>query len=162
MENKILIPILTIALPLIGAVVGYFIKHSIEKKKELLTEVTKERREHYQKFIDLIMDVFMNAKTEDHLESKIVIQKLYDFNKKYILYASPKVIKATSNYFQYLYSKSGETDQLDPRIHIEKLSKIIIEMRTDIGLSNKSLGKNGKKLLRSLITDFDKIMIGKS
>ena len=58
------IAILTIVLPLIGAGIGYFFKQGIEKKKDLLSEVTKERRQLYQQFVNLIVDLFAAIKTD--------------------------------------------------------------------------------------------------
>jgi len=158
MDVKILIPILAVVLPLIGAGVGYLIKQSIEKKKELITEVTKERRELYQQFVDLIIDIFSGTKTGKQSKDGELLKKLYGFYKKYVLYASPEVINSFSDYFQYLYSAGGETDKLDHKTHFTKLTRIMLEMRKDLGLPNKNLGKNGENLFRALITDFDRIM----
>ncbi len=152
----ITIPLLTIIFPIIGGVIGYFIKASLDKKKDLISEVTKERRELYQKFIDLVIDIFKGTKT-NHNQDKQFVSKLYDFYKKYVLYASPEVINSFSDYFQYLYS-SNEENPLDHKIHFKKLTKIMISMRSDLGLSNNNLGVNGEKLLRALLTDFDRIM----
>lgn len=158
MELKIIIPILSVLLPLIGAGIGYLIKQSIEKKKELLTEVTRERRDLYQKFIDLVIDIFSETKRGNQNKEKELFKKLYGFYKKYILYASPEVINSFSDYFQYLYSAGEKSDKLNHKMHFTKLSRIMFEMRKDLGLSNKELGKNGENLFRALITDFDSIM----
>ncbi|WP_224996914.1 hypothetical protein [Cesiribacter sp. SM1] len=158
MESNLLIPLLTIVLPLLGAGAGYLIKENIEKKKDLLNEVNKERRELYQQFVDLIIDVFSGTKTGKQNKDIQLIQKLFVFYKKYVLYASPEVINSFSDYFQYLYSADGQTGVLDHKIHFRKLSRIMFEMRKDLGLSNKNLGKDGEKLFRALITDFDKVM----
>lgn len=158
MDLNILIPILTVVLPLIGAAVGYLFKHNIERKKELLSEVTNERRQLYQKFVDLIIDIFRNTKTGTEESQESNIEKLFGFYKKYVLYASPGVINAFSNYFQYLYQQDGELESVSIKENFMKLTNILIEMRKDLGLSNKKLGTNGERLFRALITDYDKIM----
>jgi hypothetical protein len=79
-------------------------------------------------------------------------------DKKYILYASPRVINTFSDYFQYLYSINESSNKTESLVHFKKLSRIMIEMRKDLGLSNKNLGKDGVKLFRALITDFDRIL----
>ena len=112
----------------------------------------------YQQFIDLIMDLFSGTKTGTQNKNVDLLKKLYGFYKKYILYASPEVINSFSDYFQYLYASTGETERLDHKIHFAKLSRIMLEMRKDLGLSNKDLGKNGENLFRALIIDFDKMI----
>ena len=43
---------------------------------------------------------------------------------------------------------------------LELLSKIMYEMRRDLGLENKGLGKDGNHLLRAMFSDFEKTMNG--
>ncbi|GHT68675.1 hypothetical protein AGMMS50239_34250 [Bacteroidia bacterium] len=156
--NNTIITILTITLPIIGGGFGYFIKHFIDKKRELSTEVTKERRELYQQFVNLIIDIFSANKTGKKQADNQLLSKLFDFYKKYVLYASPDVINNFSDYFQYLYSANDATETLDNNIHFRKLSKILKAMRADLGLSNKDLGNDGEKIFKALISDFDKII----
>ena len=155
---NLIITILTVTLPVIGGIAGYFIKHNIDKKRELLSEVTKERRELYQDFVNLIIDIFSRTKTGKNQTEPQIMSKLFDFYKKYVLYGSPEVINNFSDYFQHLYSSNGESNTHDPNIHFRKLSRIMKAMRTDLGLSNKNLGDDGERLFRALITDFDKLI----
>lgn len=156
MKPELLNTLLTISLPIIGAGIGFFIKHIIEKKKDLYSQVTIERRELYQHFVNLIIDLFSASKTGKSQPDRQVLNKLYEFYKKYVLYASPGVINAFSDYFQYLYLVNADDEKSDIIMHFRKLSKIMVEMRKDLGLSNKKLGTDGEKLFRALITDFDK------
>ena len=156
MKPELLNTLLTILLPIIGAGIGFFIKHIIEKKKDLYSQVTIERRELYQQFINLIIDLFSASKTGKSLPDRLTLNKLYEFYKKYVLYASPGVINSFSDYFQYLYLTNNNDEKSDIILHFRKLSRIMIEMRKDLGLSNKKLGTDGERLFRALITDFDK------
>ncbi|MCD4713060.1 MAG: hypothetical protein K8R73_07250 [Clostridiales bacterium] len=158
MNLKILIPILTIFLPLLGALVGYIIRHNLDKKKELASEINKERRELYQQFVNLIIDIFSSIKTGEQFVDKDLINKLFGFYKKYVLFASPGVINAYSDYFQFLYAAQGNSENVEPKKHIYTLSKIMYEMRKDLGLKNRKLGDNGINLFRAMLTDFDKMM----
>ncbi len=159
MENtNLIITISTITLPIIGGAVGYFIKHNIDKKRELLSEVIKERRELYQHFVNLVIDIFSGSKTGKKQPDKLLLTKLFDFYKKYVLYASPEVINYFSDYFQYLYLANEETNTLDHNLHFRKLRRIMKAMRADLGLSNKKLGDDGEKIFRALITDFDELI----
>ncbi|MDM1408688.1 hypothetical protein [Myroides sp. DF42-4-2] len=150
--------LLSIVLPILGVFLGYFIKSYIDKKQALLSEVSKERREHYQGFVDLIIDIFNNIKQGDTPNDHELVGKLFSFYKKYILYASPKVINSFSDYFQYLYSCNDGGVTMDTNIQFRKLSTIMKAMRADLGLSNKNLGRDGEKIFRALIKDFDTII----
>lgn len=157
----IMTPIIVVVISLLFTGIGYLIRRNIEKKESILNEVTKERRAIYQQFIDLIIDAFTIVKTGKPSTEPDLINKLHNFYKKYILYASPKVIKSFSDFFQYQYSLD-EQNKPDTKIQLAKLTKIMIDMREDLGLSNKKLDENGEELLRGIINDFDKIMkIGK-
>lgn len=156
MDNSIM-TLLTIILPLLGGGVGYFINHQLEKKRKLQSRVTNERRELYQRFVDFVIDILRNTKTNSQQDEPEMIDTLFNFYKKYVLYASPQVINSYSDYFQYLYKLNEEGGKMDNRIHFQKLTRIIKAMRTDLGLTNKKLGKDGEMIFRALITDFDKI-----
>ena len=158
MNSDVIIPTMGIVLPLLGGGAGYLIRHIIEKRKELQNEVTKERRELYQQFIDLVIDIFGSSKIGRENSEMDLIQKLYTFYKKYVLYASPDVINSFSDYFQFLYANEDNSDLNKLKNHFRKLTKIMYDMRVDLGLSNRHLGKNGEKLFRALISDYDKIM----
>ncbi len=158
MDNTLLITLLTIILPLFGAGVGYLVKHSIDKKKELASEVNKARRDLYQDFVNLIVDIFVATKLKDKNKNSTNqeknLQKIYEFYKVYILYASPKVINAFADYFQMLYKGREATSTKDQLL---LLTNIMAEMRKDLGLKNNNLGRNGGNLMRAIITDFDSI-----
>jgi hypothetical protein len=148
-----IITLMTITLPLIGAGLGYLIKSQFEKKKELNNELNKQRREIYQSFVNLIIDIFANTKLKKNTSDQN-LKQLFEFYKKYVLFASPNVIKAFSDYFQYLYNPEKEEEL---SLHLSLITRIMFEMRKDIGLENRGLGENGEMLMRALITDFDKI-----
>jgi len=149
--------LMTILLTIIAGGLGYLVRYFVEKRKELLSEVNKERRELYQKFINLVVDLIKGSKNEKRIQDK-TITELFEFYKKYILYASPKVINRFSDYFQFLYSQKENRDSENTRIHFSKLTAIMIAMRSDLGLKNYNLGKDGVNIMRALLTDFDKIM----
>lgn len=157
MDTTLIITLLTIVLPLLGAGVGFLLKHNIERQKDLMSEVTKTRRELYQQFVDLIIEIFENSKSGRQQPEKQLMSKLYTFYKKYVLYASPQVINSYADYFQYLYNHDT-SNTMDLAVHFKKLTRILAAMRRDLGLKNNNLGKDGERLFRALITDFDKIM----
>ncbi|KGO87476.1 hypothetical protein Q765_07375 [Flavobacterium rivuli WB 3.3-2 = DSM 21788] len=154
MNTNTIITLLSIFLPLIGAAIGYLFKYSIEKKKEITNEITKERRILYQQYVNLVIDIFADSKIGKAKTTANLMKELYDFYKKYVLYASPSVIKAFSNYFQHIYKPN---ENADTKKTLEFMTKIMVEMRKDLGLKNDGLGGNGEMLMRALITDYDTI-----
>ena len=153
MESKYI----AILLPIIGAGIGYYFKHLIEKRRELLSEVTKERRELYQKFINLVVDILESVKKGEKNEVNF-LSELYGFYKKYILYASPQVINRFADYIQFLYVQNMTSENKNLKLQFRKLTAIMTAMRKDLGLKNNKLGKDGINILRALITDFDETM----
>jgi len=152
--ENLLIALLTILLPLIGGAIGYLYKQGIDKKKELQSEVNRERRDIYQQFVNLIIDIFSETKIGKEVQNEEILSKFFEFYKKYILYASPDVINSFAEYLQSVYNQEQNKDT---SFSIRMLSTIMLKMRKDLGLSNSSLGKDGEKLFRALITDFDKV-----
>ena len=139
-------------LPIIGGFIGYFIKYFLDRQKDFTSEIDRERRKHYQDFIDLIINLFETTKNKADETIPLDFQsKLYNFYKKYMLYASPNVINNFSNLFQYIYTQEGEGNELNSREILTKLSKVIKAMRSDLGLSNKGLGKNGENIFKAII-----------
>ncbi len=159
MKEQALITLVTILLPLIGGGIGFLFKRYLDKQKELFNEVAKERRQSYQDFINLIIDIFSadkiggkTLKTEDH------VAKLYQFYKKNILFAPPKIVNAFGDYMQYLYTLEKNEDPKRYQVHILKLTRVMKEMRHDLGLTNTDLGEGGERLMRAMIKDFDQLM----
>ncbi len=156
MDNST-ITFVTVILPLIGGGFGYFIKHQLEKKKKFQSKITDERRELYQQFVDFVIDILRNTKSNSKLNESDILNTLFNFYKKYVLYASPEVINTYSDYFQYLYKLNELNSKIDTKTHIQKLTRVIKAMRKDLGLTNKNLGNDGEMIFRALFTDFDEI-----
>ena len=117
--------LISIILPLIGAGIGYMTKHYIEKRKEIQSEVTKERRTLYQQFINLVIDLFSGIKAGNDIEDSKTLTQLYEFYKKYILYASPEVILDFSDFFQIIYKENSGKIPVNHFDKIKKLTKIM-------------------------------------
>jgi hypothetical protein len=142
------ITFLTIILPLIGAAVGYFVRQYFDKRKELLGEVNIERRIIYQSFINLIITLFEEIEPTNYNKFRI---DLNDFYKKYVLYASPGVISSLSDFIQLINQNDKEHVKQN---YFSSLTKIILEMRRDLGLGNKNLGKKGEVILKAIIHNY--------
>ncbi|AWA31031.1 hypothetical protein HYN48_13590 [Flavobacterium magnum] len=155
MTEKGIEVLITILLPLAGGGIGFLLKRYLDKKRELFNENARERRQAYQDFVNIIIDIF--AGTNNKKQKAFDISRLYDFYKKNILFAPPNVVNAFSNYMQYIYIFDSNDPNQNAE-HIKKLTEVLKHMRADLGLSNKDLGEHGEKLMRAIITDFDTLI----
>lgn len=155
MSDEQLKLITTYIVPFLTAAGGYMIKASLQKWKDKNNQINSERRVNYQEFVDYIIDILSSYKLN---KDQPGISNLHNIYKKHLLYASPKVIKSFGEYFQYLYKHDSSNKEKDPAQFLKKLTKVIVVMRKDLGLSNKGLGNDGEEVLRAMINDFDKVM----
>jgi len=145
-------------IPVAAATIGYYARHLIERKKELQSEVNKERRVIYQKFVNMVLDMIPSAAKLTDEQASDFDQRMVEFYKKFVLYASPDVVNAMGNYRQYSFKAfENITADFDPRPSYSMLAKVISEMRGDLGLSNWRMGANGKKIFKSILLDYDEI-----
>ncbi len=144
MPNQYL-TLITISLPIIGGIIGYVIREIFEKKKMLLSSVNIERREVYQKFVNIVV-ILSEENFGDR--SRKFKEELNEFYKKYILYASPNVIIALTDFFELLNHTDKNIVLLN---YIPKLNKILFEMRKDLGLKNSNLDLKNDTLLKALL-----------
>lgn len=143
--------------------VGYFIKYFLDKKASFTSANGEAKRETYQKFVNIMLSFFHETKKNQVLKRNAV-DELAEFYKKYILYASPAVIKTFSDLMTHFYKRNNGEKADEPmtlretRKLLRKMTKIFKAMRKDIGLSNKGLGYNGQRLMRAMVTDYDDLM----
>lgn len=164
MTTETILTITTITLPLITGGLGYLWKSSIEKKRELMSEVNIERRAAYQIFVNMVIDLMSESKTTKGNDVNKSLKQLHEFYKKNVLFASPKVVISFSNYMQYLYAQGDNKIEANdhPLVQLKMLTAIMKDMRKDLGLSNINLGEHGEMLIRALIRDFDELNVENS
>ena len=148
---------ISLVISLVSGVIGFFVKMRIDRKKELLSQINIERREAYQGFVNLVIDLFASTKSKNK-STEGFIPKLYEFYKKNVLFASPIVVNKFAEYMQFLYHFDNSKEE-NLYEHIRKLTAVLKSMRDDLGLSNKDLGENGENLMKAIIKDFDKMRI---
>lgn len=161
MSTETILTITTITLPIITGGLGYILKSTIEKKRELLSEVNIERRAAYQIFVNMVIDIFADIKTNKGNDVNNSLKQLREFYKKNVLFASPSVVISFSNYMQYIYTQDDNKKESKDHalVQLKMLTVVMKDMRKDLGLSNKGLGDQGEILIRALITDFDSLNI---
>jgi len=154
MENWI-ITIIVASIGLIGGVSGYLLRYLLDKKKELVSENRKITRELYQEFVNRVVELFKSSKEtkEDNtgVAMNQIVEGIYEFYKKYLLYASPELVRAFGDFMQFNYRQTAK----DPKETIRRLSRVIKTMRSELGLSNKGLGEDGEEVFRAQLKDFD-------
>lgn len=150
---------ISVLLPLLAAGVGYWLRYYLDRKKELTSEVNKERRVVYQQMVDMLFGILEKVKHGDKQSPKEIqklIEELYKIYRKEVLYASSGVINAFNDFMQFSY-RTNQGIQQNPHDILWLLSNLLAAMRKDLGLSNKGLGKDHRKLLRALISDMDNL-----
>ncbi|QIE60124.1 hypothetical protein G5B37_11295 [Rasiella rasia] len=152
-------------IPIVTGILGYLLRLFFDKRKELYSEATKERRKLYLTFLELTMDLFQLTANQAKLEQSefqtkfaTINEKMFAFYTTYMLYATPDVITALSNFKQFQYQYIGREHETDLKAQYEMLGAVIKEMREDLGLSNKDLGKSGEKVFRTMLTNYNTIM----
>lgn len=143
----------------LGIISGYLLRYYLDKKKELVSENTAIKRSTYKEFTDIVVELFKTTKINDDVthNEKLnkVVEKLSNFYKNFLLYASPELVIAFGEFMQHLYAQDKTKDHHNKFILL--LSKVIKTMRSDLDLSNKDLGEYGENLFRPLLKDFDSI-----
>jgi len=153
------IQLIIAASTIFGGLIGYLIKYWLEKNKDLLSENTRLKRDNYKKFISLILNLIKNSGADDEIAVAKLKDEIYSFYEDHLLYSSPGVILAYADYMQYLYDNEGK--DMKVKHLISKLGKIIQQIRKELGLSNRKLGKNSVEVFRAMFKDFNTIQNGK-
>lgn len=139
-----------------SATLGYFVKYLLDKKAKFSSETAIIKRDMYEGYIKFIMSFINNydeASKKQNMTEKEIINKMREFHQMAILYSSPKVINAFSDFLQYSY-KHPEGDGKSNYIMV-LVTNIFREMRRDIGLSNRGLRSGAIRLIRPIINDYD-------
>jgi len=108
-----------------GAILGYFLKASLEKKNERETREFIKKEGHYKKFLALALEGFFEG-WEEEGKNKEFFREL---NTDALLYASDDVLKKAYN-FQYCFDNS-KTEF--PREESDKYYKeLVISIRKEL------------------------------
>lgn len=151
-----LIGLLSLLLTGIGVLIGYAVRYQLDKRKELVSEVNRERRAVYQQIVEFLFGILQDTKQGKPTDTNKMVADLYRIYSKKVLYASPEVIDALNDFMERSQQVSAEGKSADPYKVMYCMSELMAAMRTDLGLSNKGMGKYNRRLLRVLITDIDK------
>jgi len=153
--NPALIGIYGLLLTGTGALIGYAVRYQLDKRKELVSEVNRERRAVYQQIVEFLFSILQDTKQGKPTDTNKMVADLYRIYSKKVLYASPEVIDALNDFMEQS-QQANAVKGFDPYRVIYCMADLMAAMRKDLGLSNKGMGKHNRRLLRVLITDIDK------
>ncbi len=142
-----------IIIGLIGAFIGYIVKYILDKKKDFASENAKILRENYMGFVQLIFGILFDKESDrqgDEFQKKIQ-EFIKDFYPKAVLYSSPEVLNAFADFMQSSFKDNRVSKQ---QIFYE-IGKIIKEMRKELELTNTKLDKDGVRIFRAFLKDYD-------
>lgn len=151
---------------LLGGVIGYLAKYYLDKKAKFSEQNSEIKRDAYAKFVSMTVNFFITSKKAKRQQQNMV-DDIGEFYKQYVLYGSPKVIKAFADFMQIFYMRElaeiqdKELTKAELRHMLRGITKVYAAMRKDIGLSNWLLGRKSAKLMRGIIKDYDVIMVPK-
>lgn len=130
-------------------VAGYLGRMFYDRKKELKAKATETRREIYRDFINIIVDQLHDPGMEG------LNERMIEFQKTYMLFASPDVINALGEYQQYVMHQDIHNPNLN--LQYSKQARVIYEMREDLGLSVSNLGAQGEILFKGILSNYSQV-----
>lgn len=83
-----------------GALIGYAVRYQLDKRKELVSEVNRERRAVYQQIVEFLFGMLQNTKQGKPTDINKMVSDLYRIYSKKVLYASPEVIDALNEFME--------------------------------------------------------------
>ncbi|WP_092065577.1 hypothetical protein [Desulfonauticus submarinus] len=108
-------------------------------KERVAFEAHREKKaEVYNEFLDMVIELMRNTKEGkrgDDILPENIEEFFYKFTSKILIYGGPGVVKAFSNW------RSAAADE-DPIKGLLLIDKLFMEMRADLGESNKGIKKN--------------------
>lgn len=142
---------------------GYWLKYQLDKKQNAITANAEFKRKLYQGFVENIIRFYspVEGKDEESIKKRNeqFIKSTERFHKKFVLDASPGVIRAIKN-FQQHSARNNERGEWAYGVKGTQLSaKIFKQMRRDMGNSNWGLGRTAAVMFGPvLVNTYEKDM----
>lgn len=90
----------------IGGIIGVFITHSLEKKREMELRIVERREDQYKRFLENIIGFFEGWVNKERQRN--FMEELYTHAP---LYASDEVIKLANKYLESFSSKKDSNER---------------------------------------------------
>jgi len=149
LDTVLIIALISASITIIGIIVNSIISiiiKSLEHRHRIREEIRTKMEIPYEKFVDMIYDIFKDSKKNKQLDMDIVIDKMYDFSKVVTLHGSNKVVKKWVK-FRTSFEKLG------PAKGMKLLEEVLYAIRSDLGIKKRSM-KSGD-LLSLFTNDID-------
>ena len=114
----------------------------LERKAEIKNEHRKKKIPIYEQLISFIFSLLKSVKNNEPLDEKMIVDFMFDFTQKLIIWGSDDVVTAFSNY---------RISASDPDLIMISVENLMLAIRKDLGHKNKNLS-NGR-LLTTFIDD---------
>lgn len=146
--------VLTVASSAVTGVAGYLLKYFLDRKQAAASAGADYKRRMYQDFVETLLDFYQNANLDEQAQAertKKFANDTKEFQKKYVLDASPAVIRAIKKQ-QAFFKRSQEAGELMNGRKASRANTLIFKkMRRDIGTSNWGLGWSGGVILSPVL-----------
>lgn len=144
-----------VVIPILSAIGGYFLKYYLDKKQTASSGRAQYKREMYQNFVDRMLSFYQNPAPTDAIaraeRTRQYVESIKEFQKKYVLDASPAVIRAIKRQQHYYKVCTDLELVVDGRTGGRLVSKVFKAMRRDIGTSNWGLGDSGSVIFAPVL-----------
>jgi hypothetical protein len=108
-----------------------------ERKSEIRNEHRQRKTPIYEELIAFIFKILKSVKTNEPMPTeKEIVDFMFDFNQKLIIWGSDEVVTAFSKY---------RTSVSDPDLIMFAVEDLLLAIRKDLGHNNKNLS-NGRLL----------------
>ncbi len=126
--------------------IGFFTNKAIEQRKSIELAIRPRKVELYEDFVGFFLKVLGNGKVYPKPSEKEIMKFYADSNPLLLSFASNKVIEKWGK----LRLKMADDEGVNNMFQLEEL---LIEIRKDLGHSNRGLNKGD--VLRLMVNDID-------
>jgi len=133
----------------------WFLKDKSENLKLQREKLVEEKRNNYKKLLEPIIRIFGGIKNPRDMSKAMKQIQSHEYRTtafELVQFGSDNVVNAYNNFFQYLYKHN---DDLNPKVTLQNLGAIILEIRKDVGHSKTEL--QSQDMLKFMIKDIDSI-----
>ena len=121
-------------LALIGVSASAIITNWFAKKREIESRHFTEKRDAYEKFMDIMFEVLMSTKVGRKTPENQLVKKFLECKKTILVWANARVIKAWND-----AESSWASANQDPMASLLMWSRLMKEMRKDLGKNDSEL-----------------------
>ena len=146
-------------LMIIGGIITWIIKARTEELKVIKEQLREEQRQIYKDILAPIIQLLGSIHNEKNQATAVKKIQSIDYKKTAFdlsMVGSDGVVKAWSDFMQYMYTASEEDKATKPLKPLELLGTVMLEIRKNLGHKNTKL--KAIELLKFLVTDIDKLI----